>query len=151
MNKCVRIAAAAILGVWTASAQQDGQKVGVFLGYDYVRFNSATNAAAFSANGGNGEFTFKFNNTIGVVADLGAVHNNNMNGIHADTTIANFLFGPKLTLLGHRSRFKPYFQVLLGGVYTTSSAQILGTLVDPSIPGQPITARVGASQTAFAM
>jgi len=58
--------------------------------------------------------------------------------------------GPRLTL-GHRSRFKPFFQVLLGGVYTTSSAQILGTLVDPIIPGQPITARVGASQTAFAM
>jgi outer membrane protein OmpA-like peptidoglycan-associated protein len=150
MKKCVTIPLAAVLAVWTASAQE-GQKVGAYVGYDYVRFNSATGAPAFSANGGNGQFLYKFNNTIGAVADLGAVHNNNLNGIHADTTIANFLLGPRLTLLGHRSRFKPYFQVLLGGVYATSSAQILGSLVDPIIPRQPITARVGASQTAFAM
>ena len=150
MRKCVTIAVAGVLAVSAAFAQQDGQKVGVFLGYDYVRFNSATNVPAFSANGGNGEFIFRFNNTIGAVADLGAVHNNNMNGIHADTTFANFLFGPRLTL-GHRSRFRPYFQVLWGGVYGTSSVQILANPVDPLIPGQPITARLGASQTAFAM
>src|SRR4030095_717928 len=119
MKKCVTIPLAAVLAVWTASAQ-DGQKVGAYVGYDYVRFNSATRAPAFSANGGNGQFIFKFNNKIGAVADLGAVHNNNLNGIHADTTIANFLLGPRLTL-GHRSRFKPYFQVLWGGVYATSS------------------------------
>src|SRR5260370_7530142 len=88
---------------------------------------------------------------MGGVGDLGAVHNNNLNGIHADTTIANFLLGPRLTLIGHRSRLKPYFQVSLGGVYATISAQILGSRVDPIIPRQPITARVGASQTAFAM
>jgi len=149
MKKCVTIAAAAVLAVCSASAQ-DGQKVGVYLGYDYVRFNSATNVPAFSANGGEGQFIFKFNNTIGAVADLGAVHNNNLNGIHADTTIANFLFGPRLTL-GHRSRFRPYFQVLWGGVYGTSSVQILGTLVNGVTPELPITARVGTSQTAFAM
>jgi outer membrane protein OmpA-like peptidoglycan-associated protein len=152
MKKCVTIAAAAVLAIWTASAQE-GQRAGVFLGYDYVRFNSATNAAAFSANGGNGQFVFKFNSTIGAVADLGAVHNNNMNGIHADTTIANFLFGPRLTL-GGRSRFKPYLEVLLGGVYGTSSVPVLVNQVNPLIteqPGQPIAARVSASQTAFAL
>jgi hypothetical protein len=93
MKKCVTIPVAAVLAVWTASAQE-GQKVGAYIGYDYVRFNSATGAASFSANGGNGQFLYKFNNTIGAVADLGAVHNNNLNGIHADTSIANFLLGP---------------------------------------------------------
>jgi len=149
MKKCVTIAAAAVLAIWTASAQE-GQKAGVYLGYDYVRFDSASHVSAFTANGGNAQFVFNFNHTIGAVADLGAVHNNNSNGIHADTTIANFLFGPRLTL-GHRSRFKPYFQVLWGGVYATSSVPVLVNEANPDITGQPITARVGASQTAFAM
>jgi len=33
-----------------------GQEPGAYLGYDYVRFNSASNVAAFSANGGSGQF-----------------------------------------------------------------------------------------------
>ena len=57
------------------------------------------------------------------------MHNNNLNGIHADTTIANFLFGPRLTL-DHPSRFRPFFQVLWGGVYGTSSAEFLGNPVN---------------------
>ena len=61
MKKCVTIAAAAVLAIWTASAQE-GQKAGVYLGYDYVRFNSATNVPAFSANGGNGEFISHLDN-----------------------------------------------------------------------------------------
>src|SRR4029077_8897863 len=97
MKKCVTIPLAAVLAGWTASAQE-GQKVGAYVGYDYVRFNSATRAAAFNANGGNGQFIFNFNKMLGAVADLGAVHNNNLNGIHADTSIANFLLGPRLTL-----------------------------------------------------
>ena len=49
MKKCVAIAAAAVLAIWTASAQE-GQKAGVYLGYDYVRFNSAIHVSFFSHN-----------------------------------------------------------------------------------------------------
>jgi hypothetical protein len=131
MTKCVTIAAFAVLVAWTAPAQDEP---GAHLGYDYVRFNSASSVPAFSANSGSGQFIFNFNRWLGGVADLGAVHNNNMNGFQADTTIANFLFGPRVTLGGHRARFRPYFRVLWGGVYATSSARILGTDSTPSFP-----------------
>ncbi|HWB85955.1 MAG TPA: outer membrane beta-barrel protein [Bryobacteraceae bacterium] len=158
MKKCVFMAtAAAVLAAWTASAQ-DVPKAGVFLGYSYVHFNPAGSASSFSANGGNGQFVYNFNKWLGGVADLGAVNNSNQNGIHADTTFFNFLFGPRLTFT-HRSRFRPYAQLLWGGVYATSSAQITAIPAldflpgGPVVinPGEPITARVSASQTAFAM
>lgn len=56
---------------------------------------------------------------------LGAVHNNNRNGYRLDTTIPNFLFGSRVNLFGRYSRFQPCFEALWGGVYATSSAQIL--------------------------
>jgi Outer membrane protein beta-barrel domain len=155
MKTCVATAAAVFLLGFTAAAS-DEPKVGAYLGYDYVRFNSATNVPAFSANGGNGEFIFKFNRWLGAVADLGAVHNDNIEGVHADTTIANFLFGPRITFARHHSRFQPFAQVLWGGVYATSSVAIPALLPSPAppvaiIPGEAISARIGASQTAFAM
>ena len=109
MNKSVRVIAAALLFAGAAAAT-DWQKYEIYTGYAFVKFNPQTDPfpSSLNANGGNGQFVYKFNKTFGVVADFGAVHNNNLNGIHADTTFANFLFGPRLTL-GHRSRFKPYF------------------------------------------
>jgi outer membrane protein OmpA-like peptidoglycan-associated protein len=139
------------------AAGQEGPRAGAYLGYDYVRFNSATNVPAFSANGGSGQFIYNFNRWLGGVADLGAVHNGNLQGHRLDSTFANFLFGPRVSLT-KRSRFKPYLQTLWGGVYATSSTQITGTVAQPFaginpplLPGDSITARVGASQTAFAM
>ncbi len=134
-----------------------------FLGYSYVRFNSATNVPAFSANGGSAQFVYSFNKWIGAVADLGAVHNGNINSFGLDSTFANFLFGPRLAL--HKgSRLSPYVQVLWGGVYGTSSTRV-ELLLPPSasqpnfLPGQDditnlnqaISARIITSQTAFAM
>jgi outer membrane protein OmpA-like peptidoglycan-associated protein len=157
MKKCILMIGVTALSVWTA-AGADVPKVGVYLGYDYVRFNSATNVPAFSANGGGGQFIYNFNGWVSGVADLGAVHNGNISGYHLDSTIANFLFGPRLSI--RRSHIvTPYFQVLWGGVYAATSTQFIGipvqspTLVGVTtpIPGQPITVRPVASQTAFAM
>jgi Outer membrane protein beta-barrel domain len=154
-----------IVAVCLASATfglaQDVPKAETFLGYTYTRFNSATNVPAFSANGGSGQFDYNFNKWLGAVADLGAVHNDNISGARLDSTFANFLFGPRVSL--HYSRIKPYFQVLWGGVYGTTSTQISAFLpVGPSqpifipgggtaVPGQAVTARLVAAQTAFAM
>jgi opacity protein-like surface antigen len=157
MKKCILMIGVTALSVWTA-AGADVPKVGVYLGYDYVRFNSATNVPAFSANGGGGPFIYNFNGWVSGVADLGAVHNGNISGYHLDSTIANFLFGPRLSI--RRSHIvTPYFQVLWGGVYAATSTQFIGTPVQSPalvgvttpIPGQPITVRPVASQTAFAM
>jgi outer membrane protein OmpA-like peptidoglycan-associated protein len=154
MKKCVLTIGAALLAVWSAAAQEV-PKVGAYLGYEYVRFNSATNVPAFSANGGGGQFVYNFNGWLGGVADVGAVHSRNIGGVGLDTTIANFLFGPRLSIRKSK-HVTPYFQVLWGGVYATSSTRVnITPLADlglpPIIPGQPITARFGASQTAFAM
>lgn len=160
MRKSLVITSVVLLCTMVASAQ-DVPRAETFLGYTYVRFNSATNVPAFSANGGSGQFAYNFNKWLGAVADLGAVHNNNLSGVSLDNTTASFLFGPRVSL--HYSRLRPYFQVLWGGVYETASAQVLAEL--PAVPGQPVfipgqptipgngtvTARVVANQTAFAM
>jgi outer membrane protein OmpA-like peptidoglycan-associated protein len=160
MKTCVATAAAIVLLCWTASAQ-DQPKFGAYLGYDYIRFSSAsdnqfnTNVPAFSANGGSGEFIYRFNRRLSGVIDMGAVHQDNLAGFNADTTIANFLAGPRFNFLGRHSRFQPFAQVLLGGVYATSSigfdaisASALGPVIGP---GQLITARVGATDWGFAL
>jgi opacity protein-like surface antigen len=140
------------------AAAQDAPRYETFLGYTYVRMNSATNVPAFSANGGDGQFALNFNKWLSGVVDLGAVHNGNIGGHHIDSTLANFLAGPRITW--RKKHLAPYGQVLFGGVYATSSTQLqfTGPIVVPPIflPGlgnvlDATSARVGASQTAFAL
>jgi hypothetical protein len=154
---------AAVLLLAFVAAAQDMPKFETFLGYAYVRTNTASNVPAFNANGGSGQFAYNFNKYIGAVADLGAVHNGNIGGHQVGSTTGNFLFGPRLYM--RYSRIQPYFNVLFGGVVYAASTQVNLTVpVGPSqpiyvpgapsltpIPGQPITARIGAQQTAFAM
>src|SRR5262245_1789348 len=97
MKKCVTIIGAGVLAVWTAAAQQEVPRFGAFLGYEYVRFNSATNAPSFNANGGGGQFIVNFNDWIGGVVDVGAVHNGNVARFGLDSTFTNFLAGPRVS------------------------------------------------------
>jgi hypothetical protein len=157
MKKSFVVIAAVPLLAFVAAAQ-DVPKFETFLGYTYVRANSATNVPAFSANGAGGQFAYNFSKYFSAVADLGAVHNGNINGYQIDNTTTNFLFGPRVSL--RYSRIRPYFNVLFGGVYESASIQVAGLVpgqpifvpgLPTPIPGQPITARLGAQQTAFAM
>jgi hypothetical protein len=160
MRKSLTIIGVVLLSAFVAAAQ-DVPRAETFLGYTYVRFNSATNVPAFSSNGGSGQFDYNFNKWLGFVADLGAVHNNNISGVNLDNTMASFLFGPRFSL--HHSRIRPYFETLFGGAYYTASLPVLAT-IPPSaappifLPGQPtlptggaVTARLAANQTVFAM
>jgi hypothetical protein len=141
----------------TMAIAQDTPRMETFLGYTYVRANSATDVPAFSANGGGGQFVYDFDKWFGAVADLGAVHNGNLGGNQLDSTFFNFLFGPRISL--RYSRIHPYFQILWGGVYAATSKQIevlpvsAGVLGSTTVvnPDQVIQARIGGSQTAFAM
>lgn len=164
MRKSISIVAVVLLFALTAAAQ-DAPRVETFLGYTYTRANSATNVPAFSANGGSGQVAVNLNNYVGFVMDIGAVHNGYLNNVDIDTTVSNYLFGPRLSL--RYSRIRPYFQVLFGGSHIGSS--VAANLVVPSTgtptnpiylpgegnlplgPGQPITGRLVSSQTAFAM
>jgi hypothetical protein len=97
------------------------------------------------------------------VTDVGAVHNGNIGGNHLDTTLTNFMFGPRFRVAN--SRVRPYFNVLFGGMHASTSIAVNAIPVPPSptqpiyLPGQttplpdnsPVTARAIHAQTAFAM
>jgi hypothetical protein len=146
------VALAAMLWFAAAAVAQDLPKFETFVGYTYVRADSASDVPAFSAHGGGAQFAYNFSKCLGAVADVGAVHTGDLGGNMIDSTFLNFLFGPRLSM--RLARIRPYFQLLFGGVYAASSARI-SIPVDPSTtifpPGSALTARVGATQTAFAM
>ena len=156
-----------ILVFAATAAAQVTPKVETFLGYTYTRANSATDVPAFSMNGGGGQVAVNFNKWVGFVMDMGAVHNGNINDRHIDTTVSNYLFGPRISL--RYSRIRPYFQTLFGGAHlgTSTATNLVGGELPPTAtqlpvfvpglgdvpigPGQPVTGRIMASQTAFGM
>lgn len=155
--KTISILAALVLLAAGITFAQSYPRVETFLGYTYTRANTASNVPSFSANGGGGQFAVNANKWIGFVADIGAVHNGNIGGNQLDTTLTNFMFGPRVSL--RYSRIRPYFNVLFGGVYGSTSIPLNAVPVAtpytvPGVtptPGEPVTLRVSASQTAFAM
>src|SRR3954467_15625289 len=93
-----------------------------FAGFTYMRANSATNVPAFSTNGGGGQVAVNVNKWVGFVMDIGAVHNGNISDVHLDTTLVNYMWGPRVSL--RYSRFTPYFNVLFGGVRGSTSVAL---------------------------
>jgi opacity protein-like surface antigen len=149
-----------VLASALVAAADDATRFETYAGYTYLRVNSATNVPAFSANGGDGQFVINANNYLGFVMDLGATHNGNIGDTHIDSTISNYLFGPRVSL--RRSRVIPFAHFLMGGAHASNSIRVSAIPVPPSpgqpiyIPGQgtipantPVTLRSVASQTAF--
>jgi hypothetical protein len=160
VKKISSLAGIAILYACVVSAQ-DYPRVETLLGYTFTRANSASNVPGFSANGGSGQLDINASKHFGFVMDLGAVHNGNLGGYHLDSTFSNFLFGPRISF--RHSRVTPYFSVLFGGVHAGTSFALSGIPVATNLPvyppgsivpvqpGQAISLRATASQTAFAM
>ena len=146
MKRCISVIGAAVLFVSVAAAQ-DWPRFETSLNYTGTRFDSATNVRAFNANGGSGDFAYNFNRWLGGVIDVGAVHNGNV----LDSTIANYLAGPRITV--HRGSITPYFQFLAGGAYATSSiaAPFAATLQDAGVIPAGTTIRATRQETAFAL
>jgi hypothetical protein len=140
------------------AAATDFPKTEAFLGYNFVRFNPNSGfVPSFNANGGGGQFVYNVDKWIGGVFDMGAVTKGTLQGFNINTTVLNFVAGPRVTYHNH-SRFTPFAQVLFGGAYSTASARVSllpdGTVIPPGIivpPDLPITARLNASHTGFAM
>jgi hypothetical protein len=152
-------ALAIALGFALIAAAQDVPRMETFLGYTFVRESSGTNAPSFNAHGGSGQFVYNLGKHLSAVADLGAVHNGEINGLPIDNTTSNFLFGPRLTL-NYAPRLRPYVQVLWGVAHVASSARfdalVLAAyrflnITDPLPPGLPVNVRLIANDTAFAM
>ena len=154
MRKFIAVIAAVPMLALVAAAS-DVPKTETFLGYNYVRFNPNSDVfPSFNANGGGGQFVYNFNKWVGGVVDVGAVTRGSFDNFNVDATVINFVAGPRITYHNH-SRFVPFGQVLFGGAYSTASAQVTllgGAFVPPGIIlPSPVTARVNASNTGFAM
>jgi opacity protein-like surface antigen len=129
-----------------------------FLGYNFARFNPNSGfVPSLNANGGSGQFVYNFSKYFGAAVDLGAVTRGTLNGAPWDTTVVDFVAGPRFTYHNH-SRFTPFVQALFGGAYSTTSTAIslpataitLPTSVVVPFDG-PFTSRLTASTTNFAM
>jgi opacity protein-like surface antigen len=158
VRKSYLLICAALLSASVAAAT-DWPQTEAFLGYNFVRFNPNSGyAPSFNANGGSGQFVYNFTPWFGAAADVGAVNKGTLNQFNVDTTVMDFVAGPRFTLHNH-SRFLPYAQALFGGAYSTTSTALnvlptTGTVFPPGIivnPNEPITARLHASNTGFAM
>ena len=159
MKRGVRIIFGTVL-LAAGAAATEFPRYEVYAGYDWVRFNPNSDfIPSFNANGGSGQFVYNFNKWIGAAFDAGAVTKGVLNGFSVDTTVANFVAGPRFMWHGE-SRWRPFAEVLFGGAYATTSTQILllpaavpGALPPGLVipPGLPVSARLGASNTGFAM
>jgi opacity protein-like surface antigen len=117
----------AFLSLFTAAAQaqEERQTVDVFAGYSYLRANPATSGAdGFNLNGGSASVAYNFNNWLAGVADFGGYHAGNVNGTPLDSTLATYLFGPRVSYRHYR-RVTPFGEVLFGGAH--AGANVFGT------------------------
>jgi outer membrane protein OmpA-like peptidoglycan-associated protein len=136
------------------AAAEDWPRYETSLQYTFTRFNPTTSVLpTFNANGGSGQFAYNFNRSFSAVLDLGAVYTGNIHSVRLDTTLVNFLAGPRVSIRKN-SRITPYFQTLFGGVYGTTSTRFLPTATPLpatlTLPGGT-TIRIEHGQTAFAM
>jgi hypothetical protein len=145
---------AAVLTFALVATATDWPASEAFVGYNFVRFNpNSSYMPSFNANGGSGQFVYNFTKGLGVAVDLGAVTKGTLNHYSVDTTVLDFVAGPRYTLHNH-GRFTPFVQVLFGGAYATASMRVANAVLPPGVilpPGPPITARLTASNTGFAM
>ena len=130
------------------AAAQDTPKADLFLGYSFLRANSARNIPAFTANGGLGTLGFNINDHVGLEFEFGGYHNGNIHDVQFDTTMMTYLFGPRFALTGRSKRVSPYIHTLFGGIHLTTSLPV-AVAVNPLSPST--SGRIAASQDNFAM
>jgi hypothetical protein len=159
MKKCIRVVGVAALFVVTAVADEWPREE-IFLGYNFAKFNPNSDfVPSFNANGGSGQFQYNFLKYLGVAMDVGAVNKGVLNGFSVNTTVMNFVAGPRVTL-HNRSRFVPFVEGLVGGAYATMSTRLtalpagIPSALPPGLvlpPDSPLSVRVNASRTGFAL
>jgi hypothetical protein len=164
MRRSVLVVGSLLLSAFVASAT-DVSQYGLFLGYDFTRFNPPNSFwPSFNANGGDGQFSYNFNKWIAAAVDMGAANSGTWSHYSINTTVAHLVAGPRFTY--HRGRFQPFAQVLFGGGYGSSSTQIdvvgakivsppsVSKTITPPVdvnPNIPLSVRVVSSRGGFAM
>jgi hypothetical protein len=133
-----------------AAFAQEAPKADLFVGYSFLRYNSAQTIPAFTANGGVATLGLNFNRYIGLEFEFGGYHNGNVNNHQFDSTAYSFLGGPRFSFNRART-VDPYFHVLFGGQDARTS--ICCMLVMDPVTGAITTTsnRIKRNQTNFAM
>jgi len=154
MRKLFAVIGVVLLFAVAASAT-DFQKMETYVGYTFARFNPHLSFfPSFNANGGNAQLAYNFNRWVGAVVDIGAVHKGDVGGF-MDTTLMNFVFGPRVSW--RHPKWRLYGQALVGGVYNPTSFRLSGFPVTQPFngvvlnPNVPVSVRIGSNQTAFAL
>ena len=151
---CLRVLCCSVALFVGAAAAQDYPKAEAYMGYTYVHFYSQNVVPSLNLNGGSAQFAYNINRWFSPVLDAGAVTNNSFGGLNINNTQLFFMGGPRFSL--RRKRFRPYIQAVFGGVYYTASSPISGFVTQgptflPLPVDNQVTARLGVSQTKFAM
>ncbi len=133
ITKSLCLAAAGTLLGLSAYAQ-DAPKADLFLGYSFVRYNSAQTIPAFTANGGMGTFAWNFTNHLAIEAELGGYHNGNIHNVQLDSTAFSYLFGPRISY-GRSKRIDPYMHVLFGGQNASTSIAKGSAIIENPVAG----------------
>ncbi len=137
------------------SVAQDVPKAEVYMGYTFLRFNASGPVNAFSANGGIGSFQFNFNKHIGIVGELGGVHNGALSLASGptrqlDQTGFSYLFGPRV-FINKAGVVSPFFEFLAGGIHNSRSFSVPNSLIPIPAPPIPpgVTVTLGSPNTVF--
>jgi opacity protein-like surface antigen len=126
----------------------DVPKADLFLGYSFLRYNSAQNVQAFTANGGVGTIAWNFTSHIAAEFEFGGYHNGNINNNEFDTTSFSYLFGPRISMSRSRT-IVPYMHALFGGQNAHTSIE--ASALPPAAVPASTTGRVSRDQNGFAM
>lgn len=102
----------------TAHAQ-DSDKVEVFGGYSYLRFD---NSPSFNQNGWEFSGQYKFKPWLGAVADFSGDYGSSLHTTY-------YMFGPQVSW---PARVSPFGHVLIGGAHESVSVPGFGTATDNS-------------------
>jgi len=118
MKRWALLCGVMLLFAGIASAQDD--KVEVFGGYSYLRFNPGNGASAANFNGGSGSIAYNVLPWVGVVADIGGYHwGGSAREDLSGSTAVSYLFGPKVSY--HVGPIVPFVHALFGGVHGSIS------------------------------
>jgi hypothetical protein len=136
-------------------AAQDVPKAEVYGGYTFMRFNASSPTNAFTTNGAQGSVQYNFNKWIGLVGELGGVHNGSLTiagspTLHPDQTAFTYMFGPRV-FINKSGVVSPFFEFLAGGLHNSRSFSVPNSLLpNPLPPVRGVTETPSATSTKFA-
>ena len=108
-------------------AQKSSDKMDVFGGYSYVRFNPGQGAAAINQNGWESMATFRLNPVFGISADVDGSYKSQSG---ANQHIYTYLFGPEFKKGNDKGAV--FVHGLMGFAHDSVSTNLLGTNISVS-------------------